>query len=392
MKIKRILTSNAFLLLFPISCILLCYVLFVDDPVIDGYYTIHYLLDYSHGYVVRGGVGAVLSRLFTTLTPEILSNVVRLFDVLMILFSCLCISKALIHVKKEKTDFFVVAFVCLILCISAATYRYFFDDIKLDKLLWALTFLAVLLIDNRIAIVFVPFICLFATLCNPVFLFFGNILVSLLLLQKVKDNHNAKLNIALCTIAYVGMIALAGYGMIMKNRLGFANAEEMLHYYFAKYTDKAYLEHLNQWVDESIFEYFNDTKTILRLCFEVYFIKWGLGRTAGINALFCSLPVGAVITAFWLKVFKTEKDLFQKIIFFFCLIAPVVTIPPILFSWETTKYFSYIFIVQTALFLYYYTHRNLTVRQTVDWFYGRMLTNPVFFSAVGAYLSCVILF
>ena len=392
MKIKRILTSRVFLLFFPITCVALCYFFFVDDPVIDGYYTIHYLLDYSHGYVMRGAVGAILSHLFTSLTPEILSNVVRLFDVLMILFSCLCLSKALIRVKDEKAAFFLVAFLCLTLCLSAATYRYFFNDIKLDKLLWALTFCAVLMIDNRIAIVFVPFICIFATLCNPVFLFFGNILVSLLLLQKVKDNNNAKLNIAICVIAYAGMIALAVYDVMMKNRLGFADAKEMLDYYFAKYTDKAYLEHLDQWVNEWVFEYFNDAKTLFRLCFEVYFVKWRLGQTAGINALFCSLPVGAAITAFWLKVFKTETDRFQKIIFFLCLIAPVVTIPPILFSWETTKYFSYIFIVQTVLFLYYFTHRNTTVRNTVDWFYGRMLANPVVFTAAGAYLSCVVLF
>lgn len=379
-------------MLFPLTCILLCYLLFVREPFISGYYTIHYLFDYSHGFVARGLVGAVITHFFPQPTPELLSGVVRVFDVLLILISGLCMSRALIRVKDDEKAFFLVAFLCLMLCLSAATYRYFFHDIKLDKLLWAMTFCAVLLVENKVTAALVPPICIAATLCNPVFLFFGNILVSILLLQKVKDNNNAKWNIAVCALAYLGMIAIGVYGFSVDNQLGFADAKELLDYYFAKYPDKSYLADLDRWAEEWMFEYNSDVITIIRTCFRVYFIEWGNGKYGAVNTLFCAGPVGAVITWFWWRVFKTESDRFQKFIFFLCLIAPVVTIPPILFSWETTKYFSYIFIVQAALFLYYFTHHNASVRQTVEWFYGKMTGNPVLFTALGGYLSCVVLF
>ena len=155
----------------------------------SGYYLIHYLYTYNHGFVARGLVGEVISWFYDCVSDEITKNVIVLFSFLLMASASLCIGKALTKVKGSPKLLFVIASLCVLICILPASFRYYYTDIKLDKLLWAITLFSVLLVDKKYGILLVPLLCILATLVNPIFLFCSMILIAIILLQEFYTNN-----------------------------------------------------------------------------------------------------------------------------------------------------------------------------------------------------------
>ena len=44
-------------------------------PTASGYYLIHYVYTFDHGFVSRGLVGEIISWFFDTVTPELIHNI-----------------------------------------------------------------------------------------------------------------------------------------------------------------------------------------------------------------------------------------------------------------------------------------------------------------------------
>ena len=327
-----------------------------------GYYRIHYLYTYDHGYVARGLVGEVIGWFCDKVTDEVTQNVIFGFSVLLMLAAVLCIGRALNKVRDDAERYRWTLLLLVVICILPFSLRGYYTDIKLDKILWVLTLFAVLLSGSKVGIWFVPVLCALATMVNPVFLFCSMILISIILLQKFYDSHYAAGNGAICLIAYLSMIALGLFGSIMEKHLGFTTPEELLEFYFARdFNGLPFAEEFQRFGEEWIMDYFYPVGDCFRMAFDIYFKEWKNNLTVIPNTLLYAIPAYIVLTVFWKKVIRTEKNKFQKFIFFLCAISPVVLILPIVLSWESSKYFGNNIMVQLCLIVYYIVQKNESV-------------------------------
>ena len=338
---------------------------------VNGYYLIHYLYTYDHGFVARGLVGEVISWFHETVTDDVTQGAVILFSFLLMLSSVLCIGKALSKVKNKPRAFLAVFLISFVICVLPGSFRAYYIDFKLDKLFWAITLFSVLLINKKYAVWFVPALCLIATLVNPIYLFCSMILTAILLLQRFYDTkYSVKMGI-ICGFSYVSMIVLGIYALASEKYLGFETPQELVDFYFARYAGTLDETTYHLFVTEWLFDYFDTMDVIIRKSFEIYFVQWENWRICLGDLIFLMIPTYTAMGIFWKKCMDASEDILQKIIFFLCLISPVVIILPIAFSWESSKYYYNHLIVILSLVIYYIATGNEPVMSVVNKVFDR---------------------
>lgn len=335
-------------------------------PQPSGYYLIHYLYVYDHGFVARGLVGEVISWFAQTVTDEIIYGVIIGFSVLLMISASLCIGKALSKVRNDEKRLSWILFMIIILNVLPMSFDMYYADMKLDKMLWALTFFAVFLADRKYGIWFVPILCVLATLVNPVFLFCSMILIAIILLQEFHSNGYSVKNGIICGVSYLSMIAIGLYGTISEKWIGFATPEEFIDYYFSRYGGSLTSGEYNLFATEWLFDYFEPLDKIFETSFRIYFKEWGNGIVCIMNFILIALPVYILLTIFWKKVMQSETNKFQKFIYFLCAVSPIVIIPPVSISWEFSKYFYNNFIMQVCLIIFFVVRGNPAILSAVE--------------------------
>ncbi|MGN1194382.1 MAG: hypothetical protein ACI4SB_02765, partial [Acutalibacteraceae bacterium] len=160
----------------------------IDLPQARGYYLIHYLYTYKHGFIPRGFIGEIISWFTDSVTDELIHMLGTAFSFVLAIAASLCIGKALSKVKNDRQNFAVTLFIVFVLFIIPGSFKNYFEIFTQDKLLWALTLFAVFLCDRKYAIWLTPILCICATLINPVFLFCSMVLIAIILLQEFKSS------------------------------------------------------------------------------------------------------------------------------------------------------------------------------------------------------------
>ncbi len=329
-------------------------------PHAQGYYLIQYLYTYDHGYISRGLVGEVISWFAETVSDDLTRWVMTGFSALLMIGMSLCIGKALSKVRFDKEKLSVVLFVVVMIFMIPMPYKFYYTDMKLDKLVWALTLFSVYIADTKIGKWIVPFICMLATVVNPIFVFTSMILIAIILLQEFHSSGYSVKNGVICGIAYIGIIALALLAPISERWVGFENAQEMAAYYFARYTGE-FPEQLKSSFDYWLMDFFEPVETLLAHPFEVFFKNYGMGLKTILNVIFLGIPACTLTGIFWKKTMKAEENKFQKFIYFLCAISPIVIIPPLILSWEFSKLFINNIFVQAGLVIYFVVKGNPAV-------------------------------
>lgn len=354
---------------------------------VNGYYLIHYLYTYDHGFVARGLVGEVISWFFDTVTDDLTRNVVILFSSLLMISAALCIGKALTKVKNNPKLFLVVALISGFICFLPASFQEYFVDVKLDKLLWALTLFAVFVADKKYFIWLAPILCITATLVNPIFLFCSMILIAIILLQEFYSNNFSKKHGVICVVSYLSMIVLGIYALASEKYLGFDTPGELVDYYYSRYAGKIDSAEYELFVTEWLFDYFDSMDVILQKSFQIYFIEWENWKVCLADLIFLMIPTYTLLGIFWKKCMAESENKFQKFIFFLCLISPIVIIPPIIFSWESSKYFYNNLLVQLSLMIYFIATGNKSVLNVVNDVLVAIKNNLVLFVLSVTYFS-----
>ena len=333
-------------------------------PTASGYYLIHYVYTFDHGFVSRGLVGEIISWFFDTVTPELIHNILILLSSLLMLSAVLCVGKSLSYVKGDIQKFKCVAFFIFVIYILPVSLEFYYMDIKLDKIVWMLTFVAVFLSDRKYAIWLVPVICVVATMVNPIFLLCSMILVALVLLQEFYSSKYSVKNGAICAISYISMIAMGIYAVVSEKKLGFETPREMVDYYFARYSeplsDGMYEGFENVW----LYDYFEPIDKVIAKSAVLYLQEYGVD--ALVSTIFIALPFFAILIWFWHQCIKNEENKFQKLIYFFCMISPVVILPGIILSWEAPKYYANSIMVNLCLLVYFIVKGNPAVLKTIE--------------------------
>lgn len=358
---------------------------------VNGYYLIHYLYTYDHGFIARGLVGEVISWFFDTVTDDLTQKVVILFSFLLMLSAVLCIGKALTKVKYNRQLFFIVVLLSCLICFLPGSFEDYFVDVKLDKLLWALTLFSVFFVDKKGLVFLVPLFCIVATLVNPIFLFCSMILISIILLQEFHSNNYSKKHGIICVVAYLSMIVLGIYALISEKYIGFNTPGELVDFYFSRYAQEINPHDYELFVTEWLFDYFDSMDVILQKSFRIYFIEWENWKTCLADFIFLMIPSYSLLAIFWKRCVNESENRFQKFIFILCLISPIVIIPPIVFSWESSKYFYNNLIVQLSLIIFYIATGNKSVLAAVNSVLVSIKRNLVLFILFVIYFTLVMI-
>lgn len=378
-------------LFYFIPMVILCgWVIIVGPPYVFGYYIIHYLYTYKHGFIPRGLIGEIISWFTDSVSDELIASLAHIFSFVLAVSAALCIGKALSRTKNNRQSFAIVFFVVAAMCVMPGSFRQYFQIMTQDKLLWALTLFAVLLCGNRYTIWLVPICCIIATLINPVYLFCGMILIAIVLLQEFKYGGYSIKNGMICAVSYVSMLAIGIIGPLSEKATGFQTPQELLDFFFSRYAGELSEETRHLFLTEWLFDYFEPIDKILKLSYEIYFLEWGNVRECLIGFIFRALPLWLFLMAFWIKVIQNESNRFQKFIFFLCAISPVVVIPPTIISWEFTKYFDNNLIVQLCLIVYYIVHNHPAVLKVISDTVSAMKSNPVSSAVAMTYLAILL--
>ena len=373
-KTRKELTSDKGLFSSVFSCYLFPFIVFGGYllycifekliPSASGYYLIHYLYTFDRGYISRGFVGEIISKFTDTVTDDMTRNIITVFSVLLMLGMTLCIGKALSKVRLDKERLTLVLFVAVIVFMIPMPFKYYYTDIKLDKLVWALTLFAVYLADNKIGKWLVPVICAVTTVVNPIFVFTSMVLIAIILLQEFYSGGMSKKDGILCTVTYLAIIILALLAPISEKWVDFANAEEMVDFFFSRYAGVLEAGDRERFVNMWLIDFFAPVDQAINKSFHIYFEGWSMGLKSGFNLLLVGIPVYTVLGAFWRKVIKAEEDKFQKFIYFLCSITIVVSIPAVILSWEFSKYLYNNILVHAGLIIYFIVKDQKAVVET----------------------------
>lgn len=361
---ERVIYSKAFCYALPLA-VLGIWLLTQTVPSVGGYNLIQYLYTYDHGYVSRGFVGEVISWFANTVTDELTQKINTGFSWFLAVTAALCIGKTFAAVRDDKQKYCQVFLVLALMCALPFSLSQHLVDVKLDKLVWAITLLAIFLSDKKFGIWLCPVLCALATVINPVFVFTSMVLVAIIMLQEFRSNGYSKKNLAICIISYATIIVIALIAPISQQYLGFETPKELVDFYFARYggtvDEELYYNLVNEWV----LDFFMPVKEIFGYVFDMYFE--GGGGIRGLAFIVIeALPVFAVTEYIWGRAIKSENDKFQKFIFFLCAIAPIVIIPAVIISWDVSKYVGSTVLVQLGLLVYYITKKNESVCGAVN--------------------------
>lgn len=355
-------------------------------PEVNGYYTMHYVLTYDHGYVGRGLIGEILSWFFDTMTMRTINICNVIFTEILVVVASLCIGKALNKSRKNENEFFTVFYLILFLCLAEFTVGTYYTDIKMDKLIWALTLLSVLVSDNKVLHFFIPVFAVVSILINPVFCFTGFVLVVIVLFDKFqKSSYSFKAGFLLAATCVL-VVFIIGYATIAQTHLGFKDADEFMDFYFARFEGSLSQRLRERFSDEWLFEYFIESvPTLLKDTFNTYFIERNSGAETIISTLFLAIPSFGIMSVFWSRVMKAEEDKFRKFIYFICLVAYLAFMPALILAWEAAKYYGCYLLVQLVLVIYFINQNDKSVITVVDELKEKIKAHPMVFASVAGY-------
>ena len=346
---------------------LMLFLLSKGSPHPSGYYLIHYLYNYEKGFSPRGLVGEVISWFTDSVTDELIANINLVFSVLLVVAASCYFGKALNQTKfKEKSFSYTIATIAII-CLIPASFSMFFESIHLDKMLWVLTLFAVLLSDSKFGVWFVPLLCIISVLINPIYVFGSMILIAIILLQKFCSGGFKFKNGLICFITYASIIAIALYGAYYEQSVHlFDTPSEMVDFYFSRYAGQLDSYTYNKFITEWLFEFFEPMDKVFMLCFNYYFKDWGFGQKTFFGILLLGIPVWSIFFKIWKFAIKAENNYFQKIIYFFCLVSPVVIVPVLILGWEFPRYFYENLLMQLFLVLYFIAKNHTPVIEGIN--------------------------
>lgn len=333
-------------------------------PSASGYYLIHYLYTFEKGYISRGFVGEIISKFTDVVTDDITRTVITVFSALLMLGMTLCIGKALSKVRFDKERLVFVLFITVMVFMIPMPFEYFYKDIKLDKIVWAITLFAVYLADNKIGKWLVPVLCVLATVVNPVFVFTSMILIAIILLQEFHSGGMSKKDGILCAVTYIAIIAFALLAPISEKWVDFANAGEMVDFYFKRYAGELDPDYRARFIDMWLIDFFLPIDEALNTSFHIYFESFSGGLRSVFSLIFVAVPFYTVMGIFWKKVIKAEENKFQKFIYFLSSISILAAIPAIILSWEFSKYLYNHILIQAGLIVYFVVKDQKAVVET----------------------------
>ena len=333
----------------------------------SGYYLIHYLYNYEKGFSPRGFVGEVISWFTDSVTDELIANVNLVFSVLLVIAASCYFGKALNQTKSKEKSFSYAMAIIVIISFIPASFSMFFESIHLDKILWVLTLFAVLLVNSKFGLWFIPFLCIISVLINPIYVFGSMILIAIILLQNFYSNGFKLKNGLVCFITYTAIIAIALYGTYHEQNVHlFDTPSEMVDFYFSRYAGQLDSNTYNKFITEWLFDFFEPIDKVFELCFNYYFKDWGFGQKTVFGTLLLGIPVWSIFFKIWHFAIKFEKNYFQKNIYFLCLISPITIIPVLIFGWEFPRYFHENLLMQLYLILYFIANDHAPVIEGIN--------------------------
>lgn len=326
---------------------------FYKDP--SDYY-IAYLFDYKIGYVSRTLIGSFIDLLTNNLTVAWLRTFITTAYVLAFMLVALLLGYLIRNADKDikRVLIFTVAFFVVAKYAMWVWFIYF----GIFDVFWFLfAMLAIVAINNRYAMWFIPLLCFLGLATHYAFAFIFMPSIAAIILYRLIENKYEKRDIALTVISFATMAFSSVYFFIFANRTIKLQGDELVNHVFSKldfeFTDffKTYL----------VF-YFNPEALSLT---ETLKDLWAAVSSKGLEyywlVFWQSIPVLVLLICVWALAIKACSIKSEKFFLLICTALPLAALPAFVFSNDLYRLLSQFIISQFCVIFYLIYKKNESV-------------------------------
>lgn len=361
----------------------------------------YYVTNYSNmGFTGRMMLGSIID-LFT----DFYSKKITLAIAFCVMASVIALMSFFIGgaIKKSGDGApFLLFIFCLFILLPTSTEQFLGTNLGTIEVYHVLlTIVSLLLVRSKYLRWIVPllFVVSNAMHCNYVFTYMSSVAIALFYncsepAQSDSSHEKLKISkngIALCAVAFVFLVSsFVVFGMLeIKNPLIYDNTEQMRQALSEKtdleITDHMLTDHFR--ADSDTKENADKDETFYDETFGIWSKVVLPHFTNNISSMLKDniLPLLlflSVCMAVWITAYKAQRDKFKKLVLFFCIISPLITLPVFIYNdWE--KYIGGMCITQLLL-LCYFTKNETSVKTALARLRDKATENPAVMLSVFA--------
>lgn len=355
---KKFLNNNRYGIFFFVGLIIrmLINMPFGTEELADPFTYLFYIVNYrTAGFVPRALLGSVVSVFFRFITIRIFYAVALVMTLALITAASVLVNRAFRNISEGRTALFLI--LCTFLFLSNGNY-YIFDAYHFgiyDIYFILFTLATVCFAKNKILRWLVPVNCLICMAIYEGYIFAFMAAVGIVLLHNCFKEKTVSswavliLTCILCVSAFVyfyvlfrtdywNMLNYGSYGELTEALRQHTNMEisdlgSEVYYYDSSMT----LFTDGRWNVKEVIE---STRPVRQECLPTALI-------------FCALTLSV-----WMHALKNEKDKRFKAVWLLCSLAPLTSLPFLVFS-EQMKYISYFVFTQMILIMYFSKEKNV---------------------------------
>lgn len=316
-------------------------------------YYIAYLFDYKIGYVSRVLIGSFIDLLTNNLTVVWLRTFITTAYILAFMLVALSLGSLIKNADKEtrRVLIFIVAFFVIAKYAMWVWFIYF----GIFDIFWFLfAMLAIVAINNRYTMWFIPLLCFLGLGTHYAFAFIFMPSIAAVILYRLIENKYKKRDIALTVISFATMALSSIYFFIFANRTIKLQGDELVNYVYSKlnfnFSDffKTYLVFYFNPEAQSLSETLKDLWAYVSANDLKYY--WSI--------FWPSIPLLVLLTCVWVIAIRASSVKSEKCFLLICTALPLAALPAFVFSNDLYRLLSQFIISQFCLIFYLIYKKN----------------------------------
>lgn len=342
----------------PILAVLLMFYAFQHDFFTGDIYNILHIYDYRIGFAPRLFIGSLMS-LFTDYKSSVFIN--KFFNVFCIasIFLFSYVAGRVIRKSDDKVRNTAIIFILLFLAVPYSRTVFYPRLLSLDRFLVVFTLLALIVISKKGFRWFVPVLIIMSLATYHGYAFTYMPAVVILLVYEVYRNKNSKQSKALCIVGLLVMAIFSAYFFLHPGLNSFGSVEELIAYSLDKTDIRDYVGEFG--VKWALSGFGVPPKELWSLSVETGVLK---GLDSEVKGMLNLLPLLLIFFLIWLNSIKKSEGKFEKLIYFLCMVAPLMRLPMLVLSQNYFRSRVSVVVVQFFLVFYFLYVKNPVVSES----------------------------
>jgi len=320
-----------------------------------------YLLSYKYGFASRMFIGTIVDILGGSFMRTTFVYAFAFCGVLLLCFYVSVILGYIIKKSKNSLSLFFITILYLSSSISPVAY-FSYDNLgRMEMYIFLFILVVFLLIDKKVCCWFIPVLCFMSIATHLVSVFFYMPLIFIILLHRYIKKKNESRNESALLILTTVVIAISFLYFVVfsKSALIFQTEDEFVNT----------LKNKTDIVEVGLslhYDYFLSITDTFRFAASHFTPVIEL-----IKKFYCilqNLPLFLFFILFWKDCIKSEQKGIMKLIFYFSLFLPLLSIPAFILFIDWGRWVIMLLTVQFMLIFYFLYMRETVVVNTANKF------------------------